>query len=147
MKIINNGISDDRASEDKKLMTHANKKVRSRARTLDYSKGGNNSIYLRRPQELLNQARKLYIDTSYVKCIAKLMECQWCPEWEDLSLQMKTQQPKLFQFVRDCHLLTAHSEMKLERYRKATDTCDTILRVEECHEALIIRGTCLAAIE
>jgi len=127
-------------------MTFNHKKARGRARSLDFSKGGKNAIYLRRPQELLNQARKLFNEHSFSDCIHKLMECQWCPEWEDLTPEMKTQQPKLYQFVLDCHLLTAHSELKLKRFRKAADTCETIIRVDEDHEALIIKGTSLAAI-
>lgn len=75
MTIINNGISHDLTAEDQSVMTLANKFKRRRARTLDYSKGGNNSIYLRRPQELLNQARKFFIETSFAECIAKLLEC------------------------------------------------------------------------
>jgi len=38
----------------------------------------------------------------------------------------------------------AHSEIKLERFRKAADTCDSILRVEENYEALIVRATSFA---
>jgi hypothetical protein len=48
MTIINNGISHD-LTDKKVKMTYTSKKTRGRARTLDYSKGGNNSIYLRRP--------------------------------------------------------------------------------------------------
>jgi hypothetical protein len=42
-------------------------------------------------------------------------------------------------------LLAAHSEIKLERYRKAVETCESILRVEEHYEALIVKATSLAA--
>jgi hypothetical protein len=36
--------------------------------------------------------------------------------------------------------------MKLEKFLRAAETCDTILAVVEEHEALIIKGTCCAAI-
>lgn len=45
----------------------------------------------------------------------------------------------------NCHLLAAHSEIKLERFRKAAETCESILRVEENYEALIVKATSLAA--
>ncbi len=59
---------------------------------------------------------------------------------------MKQYQPKLYQLVLNCYLLASHSEIKLERFRKAADTCDIILRVEENFEALLIKGASLAAV-
>ncbi len=82
----------------------------------------------------------------YIDCLHQLWECQECDDWGDLSLEMKQYQPKLYQLVLNCYLLASHSEIKLERYRKAADTCDHILRVEENFEAYLIKGASLAAI-
>ena len=52
----------------------------------------------------------------------------------------------MFKFVLNCHLLTAYTENKLERYRKAADTCEKVLRITEDYEALIIKAGSLAAL-
>lgn len=46
----------------------------------------------------------------------------------------------------NCHLLTAYTENKLERYSKAADTCEKILRINENYEALIVKAASLAAL-
>jgi tetratricopeptide (TPR) repeat protein len=42
--------------------------------------------------------------------------------------------------------LASHSEIKLERYRKAIETCESILSVEENYEAFIVKASSLAAL-
>ena len=100
---------------------------------------------MRRPQESLRQAQQLYKEALYEDCLDKLCECKESFQWEDLTIEMKQSQPKLYQFILNCHLLTGHCEIKLERYRITADTCDKILQVEENYEALIIKATSLAA--
>jgi hypothetical protein len=45
--------------------------------------------------------------------------------------------------VLDCYLLSAHSYLKLEQYKTAIKNCETILRNEHNHEALVIQGCAL----
>ena len=52
----------------------------------------------------------------------------------------------LYKFVLNCLILTAYTENKLERYSKAADTCEKILRVSEDCEALIVKAGSLAAL-
>lgn len=79
--------------------------------------------------------------------MAKLLECRRCSEWQiELSLETKDKQPKLYRFHVDCYLLAAHAEMKLGRFRKAIDSCEEILIVEDNFEALIVKANALAAL-
>ena len=63
--------------------------------------------------------------------------CVWQSRAVD-CLRCEASQPKLYQHVLDCYLLSAHSYLKLEQYKTAIKNCETILRNERNHEALVI---------
>ena len=66
------------------------------------------------------------------------MQCLTDEEEQQLSATLKATQPRLYQHVLDCYLLSAHSYLKLEQYKTAIKNCETILRNENNHEALAI---------
>ena len=68
------------------------------------------------------------------------MQCLTDEEEQQLSATLKVTQPRLYQHVLDCYLLSAHSYLKLEQYKTAIKNCETILRNENNHEALAIQG-------
>jgi tetratricopeptide (TPR) repeat protein len=68
------------------------------------------------------------------------MQCLTDEDEQQLSATLKTTQPRLYQHVLDCYLLSAHSYLKLEQYKTAIKNCETILRNETNHEALAIQG-------